>query len=774
MTSFYVINSPLVNYFFYNFTTTAGGPNLPLDGGFIFFFADEDHSVMLPTYSDVSNPSEPVVNTNPIELNAIGACPIFYLEDRSYYIVITDKNGDLDNPVWTIEHYNPSGAAGNADFSTINYIPNGQFLLHNNLPAEGEYEEGQIREAITPIAYGGFTFEVPDPTTSINKVTFERYDEWAANPPSNPVYSAKIECVEPDTGDNKKDWCIKFNSVNRFASATQQYTFGFVGIDNLGGNLPLDLVLIKNFGTGGDAEEETVLTTFNLDSVEKSFYFAFVFGTNEDKVIGSEGDDYVKLALRAPVNESSDFNIVNEQLRPGTLVNPQYPETTQRQDVSAGLGGAFPLPYEDGTDIGLYPVRTKDGWRYDDSVVGSVWKFFVEEAPDGFVPADNQTSYPYTGYSDNGIPYKRIADKWWIANLQHYISGTGKQFVTMQEVAGAGQNLTLAINEFGSFTAAANGAVSPGFTFASVHAGDNYSMTGYYSPDAVYIRMHDAGTFGAPTNGDSGFNLINYRNLPGINGFVLIQSVTTPAGLAGKYFTIDTPALAYYVWFKVDGAGSDPTPGGTGILVNLQSTYSAVEAAQHIAAALSGQQLTNILFVAGSAVPASSYWTFTCALGDFYVYYIKDGAGSDPALSGKIGIRVNISESMSAPDVANYTLSAINRAYIGMPDARGVFFRVWDNGRGLNTYVNSRFNSFGLQGGDVIGSMEIDTFLAHTHSASSETLTMFGVTGGGPRNNATAGDEEPDGSYNPNTVIGYEGYRETRPFDLSVNVFIKI
>lgn len=770
MTSFYVINSPLVNYFFYNFTTTAGGPNLPLDGGLIFFFADEDHSLMLPTYSDVSDPNNPVVNTNPIELNVVGACPIFYLEDRAYYIVITDKNGELDNPIWTIEHYNPSGSAGNADFSTLNYSPNGQFLLHNNLPAEGEFSVGEIREAITPLAYGGYTFEIDQPTTSVNKVTFERYDEWLENPPSNPQFSVRIQCTEPDTGDSKKDWALTFPDVNRFASSTQQYTFGIVGIDNFGGSLPLDLILIKNFGTGGDTQTETILTTFILDSVYKSFYFAFVFGTNEGKIIGADGDDYVKLVLRAPVNEASDFNLTNEQLRPGTLVNPVYPETTQRQDVSAALGGAFPLPYDDGSDLGLYPVRTKDGWRYDDSSIGSTLETFVPsaDAPSGYLKADGLESYPYSERSEEGIPYRRIGDKFWIEASGIFAYGSGPGFVTMQEVASAPQNLTLCVNAPGAVTAPADGAIPTGFTFTNVHTGADYGMAAYYSEAWLIVRMNVRGTFGLPSNGDSGFSTVSFRNLLSVNGLVLINGIPVPAGLAGKYYKIDNPATAFYHWFQVNGVGSDPAPGGTAILTNLQSTYSAIEDSQHIAASLSGQQLTNILFLAGSAVPTGSWWGFSAGGNDFYVWYEKDGLGTDPAPAGRKGIKVSISASDTNLDVASLTLFSINKTYLAMPDARGKFRRVWDNGAGWDNPNEFRFNSFGLISGDVVGSQEIDTFLSHAHPFSYDHTNSSGLL-------AANGSDETLYStpVTTDSATGFNGDEETRPVNINVNVFIK-
>jgi len=59
---------------------------------------------------------------------------------------------------------------------------------------------------------------------------------------------------------------------------------------------------------------------------------------------------------------------------------------------------------------------------------------------------------------------------------------------------------------------------------------------------------------------------------------------------ASEYWTIadgpTSPTDNYYVWYTVDGAGTDPTPGGTGIQVDVLSTDTAAQVAQKTAAAM--------------------------------------------------------------------------------------------------------------------------------------------------------------------------------------------
>ncbi len=504
-----------------------------------------------------------------------------------------------------------------------------------------------------------------------------------------------------------------------------------------------------------------MLTTFNFSAQETQFSHSFSFGSNSGKVIGPLNDDFVSIVFRLPVDESSNILITDALQENGNNLSPTYPQTTERQDIVVSLGGGFPIPNPDGSNLFLSPVLTRSGWKYDDSAVSSVLWTLVSETPEGYVPFDGETSYPYNGLSVEGIPYKRIADKLWVSASSVYVGGTGNECVTMQEVSGTPQNLTLAVNAPGAFTVATNGAVSPGFTFTTVHSGNNYGMTSYYSPDWVIVRMNATGTFTPPTAGDSGFTVGNFRNLTGVKGISLIGGVSAPSGLAGKYLTVDSPSTAYYPWFQVDGAGSDPAPGGTGIPINLQSIYSATEVSQHLAASISGQQLVNILFVAASAIPAGSYFNFSCPLGDFYVYYIKDGAGSDPAVPGKIGIKVEIAAADTAAQVASLTLFSANRAYIGMPDGRGKFPRIWDNGAGWDNPTDFRFNSFGLLAGDVIGSYEIDTIIKHSHEYQNTQAPGNFIAGG------TSAQLEP-------SETALTGDEETRPVNINLNAFIKI
>lgn len=651
MATFYPANVPLVNYFFYNYTNTANGPNLPLAGGKIFFFADEDHNLELPTYSNVNDPSNPVVNTDPIVLNAVGACRLFYTEDRLYYIVITGPDGDLDNPIWTFEHVDFSGGAGESGNDVTNYIPNGQFLLHNDLPVSGDYKAGQIREPVTNIAYGGWTFNRSEDSTAKDFVTFVRYTEWAATPGSNPLYAVNIKCTEADAGDAFKGIRVTYPDVNRFASATQAYTVAFAGIDNLAGDAPIELYLIKNFGTGGDAQTETLLDTFTLTPTESNFYYSFVYGTNANKVIGATGDDFVALEFRVRTDEAVDVLLTNFQQSSGRLVSPNYPETTQRQDVEAALGGAFPIPNPDGSDLYL-PVRlTATGWEFDRSGIGKV-EMCTYQTPNIGELFCNGTQYRASERSSDGIPYSRL------------------QSVLIQ----------------------------PSFFFVPLYGtGLNFlSWTGY-TTNTVTLLNNSTGTPTAPSDGSAPTGFTFNTTYPSSKQQVVATTVPASAMTPGCYFNIY---------------------GATGM----------------------------------TGYP-------------YYFYYIIDGVGTDPKVTGAVGIPVALFSTDTAEQVAYKTGYAANTTFFCVPDLRGLFMRGWNDGAGRDPDAADRvaLGAVPFIEGDIVGTQQSDDFLEHTHSSDTVINTSARLQGG-------TDDFLPAPAA---TTTGATGGSETRPINTNAMFVIK-
>jgi hypothetical protein len=69
-------------------------------------------------------------------------------------------------------------------------------------------------------------------------------------------------------------------------------------------------------------------------------------------------------------------------------------------------------------------------------------------------------------------------------------------------------------------------------------------------------------------------------------GEVTTIATTAATGLGGKYFTFHDGTTAFYVWFTVNGIGTNPSPGGTGILCAVLGTDTNAQVATKIEAAI--------------------------------------------------------------------------------------------------------------------------------------------------------------------------------------------
>ncbi len=715
-----------------------------LRNGYILFYKDSSRSVGKPVFRLTGSPPdysyiEYGAYTDAmawrVDLNDQGA----YDYNLYYYPYDAENNTEL----YFIQVYSGEGVfqfsrsaipnvVGSSGGTAVqnNYIPNGQFLLHNNLPENETHEVGEIREPITEIAQGGWTFERPEEADSADFVIFDRYDSYSADPAANPRYCAQIKCNDPGAGSAYKDLRLKFGNVNRFSS-TDVYTFGLAGIINDSGSLSVQLILIKNFGTGGSTTTETALTTFIITASQNNFSHSFTFGENDNKTIGGLDDDYIQLALRFPDDETFNTSFTDFLLDKGEIVAPVFPETSNKEFISQALGGGFPVPAYDGSNLYLSPLLTKEGWIYDDSVIGSIRTSSADDKADWEILPDGDR-YDPTEVNAVGIPYSRLGDKYWYETLLMPRYGTGRDFVSML-FADFITNRTHGIitsNQAGVYAGAADGAITTGFTFSEIATGDdtiNLHAVCIPSETIVQVFSNIIGEMNeAPTAGDSGFIVTSARDREDLNGLFTIDiNSIAVAALESKYILFSNTIDDYYLWFEYNGAGTDPAVvDRTGIKVGLYTGFTAESIMYAIISGINQFQTSAITFLDASSIAAGSYWTFTAGAGAYLVYYIKDGEGADPEVTGKISIPVYILGSDLAPTVCSNTLGKINRKYFAVPDYRGQQFRVTDNGAGVDLNAATRFSDYPLYKGDLVGTYQLDGLLSHSHVYSYLSYTL--------------------------------------------------
>jgi hypothetical protein len=814
----------------------------PLANGYINFYEDTQRSVPKEVFTLSGTPANYTYVSlgSTVNLNSVGVPEDSNGNNVAIYFFPYDGNqetstGQIQQYFYQVfsegdvEQFSRAAqpdifADGESATVNDNYIPNGQFLLHNDIPATNSNDNtvGQISQPITVIAPGGWTFEMPSGATDVNIVTFERLDSLNFSVPlDQPRYQFKLEVEELGISPGYKYLAVKFNGVNKFASTTQQYTFVFWG-QSIGTNVNnINFLLYKNYGSVDGSTPDTITkAAVNFSTVGETFAIPFTFGTNVGKTLGSNNDDYVQLILSFPTEELFQLYVTDVGLFEGAITTPTFAPTTNRQftyraiyqDMNltganfTGTSAPLPSPYvmlpgsfaSDGSTLYLPKIDTLAGTAYDTNVIGNI------ETQSSYNVADWDTAtglhistnlinpalaydkqFETAGYSALGIPFSRLQAKYWISSLNMPRYGTGASYF-QSTIPAADNNLLLCDNAAGTVSVSTAGTTT--FTVTEVHtpATTTYFTKSYIFPTELNsynlaefaLENLNVGTVTASIAvGTSGFGVGVYQNgngfLPQIN--VCIPTAAAPLadpGNPGKYFTfysINNSAanVLWYVWYKVDaGTETDPAPGGTGILVRLLGADTAAIVSQKTQQALNTWQESNIATVAAASITGGQYWTASSAVSgggstNYRIWYEVNGAGTEPSGS-EVKIKVTLTGSETAAQVATATQIAINMKYFSVPDYRGLFFRSWANG---STVDRDRLSRFSLVPGvvqDVIGTLQESENESHIHALSdSSPLWVNDGTGaatGGPGSdlNDVSVTIEPSGGY------------EARPVNISV------
>lgn len=775
----------------------------PLAAGIVRFFSDINRTQPKEVFQISGTPPNYSYTSlgAVLELSAVGTFQNDDGDDIIPYLFPYDVDGNIELyyitcvssgaiPQFTREGW-PNVFSNKTDGeNALNYIPNGQFLIHNDIPATSTTIAGQITQAITILTQGGWSFERPNSTSAIDIVTFERSASPATSPTSNPRYSVRIATTTPNAGDTFKDLRVKFRDVNKFSSDDQEYTFSFTAVTNNGGSTNAIFKLVKNYGNGGSTETIVTIDTVTIEAVEGIFNIPFIFGLNEGKTIGLLDDDYLQLSLSFPTNTVFDISLTDAILTPGNVIVTGFPQTTDAEFLYRSIAGWMPTPQYNGHDLYLPLCLTPSGLTFDHSGIGLIQAAYTSNLPISYLACDG-AMYETETTSSDGIPYERLQSYLWSDTLNIPLAGTGDAYMTayISYISPANQ-LRISTNQPdtpGTVTNASDGAIATGFTIATTHEEATYGVNGYINgeasdisgPNLILVISTLVGATTAPTANTSGFTITDVRNLATSYHVFEIQTVGA-SGLEGLYFKFSTVLANYYMWFTVDGVGIDPAPGGTGIKVDLLSSYGANEVAAHVRESISGFQITTVITVAASAITAGAYFNISTAATNFYCWYKKSGVGTDPAPTGKVGIEVDILNADTDEEVASKTQIAINSKYFAVPDLRGVILRGYDPSAVWDLDGLSRWSPLSSLYGPHLGTFELDAFLSHNHSLNIENnagnvqpngdslLANLTNTGGQFWRDMGVADLAVG-----NQSIGYSGGTESRPVNAYVNFIIK-
>jgi len=728
-----------------NYSFTAIGSTVILTG--IGTFSDNDGNDIIPYYLPYESDSSDIVEL--------------------YYIQVLDED---DFEQFTREAWPPGVGEGEDESTTmVNYVPNGQFLMHHDLPETTDYEAGEIREAITDIAQGGWTFERPEGATSSDFVTFVRFGSFTTNPTASPRYALRVVTESVGSGGDYKDVRIKFLDVNKFASATQKYTLSVTAKTNSGSSATLLFYYIKNYGTGSGVspQEEKEIASATLSSTYQIFNNSFVFGANTSKTIGANNDDFIQIAIRYPVDEVSDISIDNVVLTIGEANITSFPITTDAEFLKS-LPGLLPVPNYNNANLYLPLELGPQGYVYDDSVISNVRISTKNDIdPKRELNADG-TQYETAGYSAYGVPYSRLQAKWWIDASAVPKWGTGPQYVTVWR--GTTGVFAIHTNTAGSVTATADGTPATGFTFQTIATGNAayYTQSAWLGTTEILLQNLERGAVTAATANTSGFAIAQMRVgstlLQEITriGCVAASSLANPGG-AGKYFKFFSyhsgAPVEFFVWYQITNE-TVPPGGGTGIKINLAAGDTAANVAQKTSNVLNGWQVSLVTATAASAITAGSYFIFNSSTTGYYAWFTKDGAGTDPAPSGRTGIKVELVAADTANIVADKIRYLVNQKYFAVPDFRGMYLQGLDPNQTIDK--DFRWSLVDNINGMMVGTFQYDDNLSHYHTYDRATNQL-----------PQSGDTVSCFSDHITDATSSSGSYNTRPRNAVVNFYIR-
>lgn len=125
----------------------------------------------------------------------------------------------------------------------------------------------------------------------------------------------------------------------------------------------------------------------------------------------------------------------------------------------------------------------------------------------------------------------------------------------------------------------------------------------------------------------------------------------TAVSLSNKYFTINSPTAAFYVWFNLDAGGVDPAPGGTGLEV----------------AVTTGDSATTIATAVKTVVDADAAFVSTNTGAVVTITNAAVGAATD-ITAGNSGATVAVTtQGTSNAPIATFTVPATSNFSLAIP-----------------------------------------------------------------------------------------------------------
>ena len=766
------------------------GEGLPLIAGKIEWFKATDHNTNKAVYeTDVITPpaTTPPAYDNPHTLDSAGSMPApYYADDEPYYIEVRASDTTL---IQSYDNYPSSTGEGPTvvtEFDPTNYLLNPQFRFHY----QEEYTNDDLNTTDEVlIAADNWIFKRNN-TSATNTITFNEFVLGQTDVPENPKYYLRYACTAIGAGgETQKDILQKIRGVESLSGET--VTINIRGRSST--NSQIQIAVIQNFGTGGTPSDPVeTLTLEQLTTDWEEYTITLEIPSISGKTLGTDNNDSLEIGVRLPLDIISEVDLTNMQMNKGDeLLEFNYKTYEMSEIEKKGI------EHPDLTDDDIHlPVWTETDHSYQVArhEVGHLKPFASGKTIiKGYLLCNGDTykAADYIPGTDDKLTYRRLFNE--IGN--RYGSGSDGFFCYVLGGSATDQCICRNSNA-GAVTDWSDN--DTGFSFSNYIDGtDTPEMSpAWHDTHTIRVTNTSNGNVTDATAGTAHVSISIVQqgtaSLPEITDIEVTAEISSWSG--GEYFTIHGTATSFYVWFRVEGVGTDPAPGGTGLRVDLTQEYNGSnQIAYQILEVLKGAEFTQITCNAASTLSGGEYFNFNGRLESWYMWYEVAGNGTDPAPGGKLGSKIELDGTETAAEVAAITVDMLNSIYFNVPKYNGYTLRGNDFDGSHDQDRSARTPNHAIYGGNAginaVGTTQNDEFKAHDHVARmwvgnvAHTDHCFSI-GLGTSDGASVvgGIDQTSGQGWRSTfarsgqqIIDIEntGGNETRPKNIYVNWFIK-
>lgn len=419
------------------------------------------------------------------------------------------------------------------------------------------------------------------------------------------------------------------------------------------------------------------------------------------------GSFYVPASPTAPcsyftINSANNENKYYVWFNPGTGVDPAVSERIGIEVKINPLDTKEVVSQKLMDQINLYPEDFAATNSYDLPAQASTSIDYMADPSPGFFVL---TSSPFTS---NRVILSSGPLAGWGSTVKFTTTGTPPNAIPGPLVSGG---TYYPRNAFGSVLQLANGPsmFDPIFTFLDVGTGTHSIV----NLDWVEIVNAEVGFTdeGIASSGLYVIYMTGNGEQASQHTYKITCTLPSPLStLAGRYvsflevFSINR----FYIWFKVNGVGTDPAlPYQTGILVNLVTGETPQTAAAKIAAALNAYENGNVVTVEQDSTNLSVIYVKNVKYGP--ITFMPISTAFFPIVTSQVGaLNVALSDAISDAQAVEQTAQSLVRVInknktensyaFYTSDSRGVPGKITIQARDLNTipfYITTNLSNVG-------------------------------------------------------------------------------